>query len=773
MVDSVSAETRIKELLEESRNCTYPEDARGIKQRYKDTALLLFKQSQEDNNPRNYLSFGTRRSSAVSQYGNTPIIVRRSRSSNGELSTVGEQVPSILGRSSVSDYTLIESKESDEEDTETEDELDNKNLLNSAEVALREKESSISKNKTSINDNETESQADLTQIKKNEKIINGLRVQECENRKSFSHYDLPIQRNKGHEEVDTKNCENERNQVKSERKTGEIDPESKCENGSLVVKSRETEGIPEEEVSPKFEHDSQHDTLYNESKGNINGSQSKVYPKDNNSKAYESHDLNDIVKPHCPEIDHEAVLRAYVEQSSSLNKLLHESQAKSCYSDSYKDKLYDECKYVELKIVESVDDPHSNDSDKGPSSDIKNVLTTDILKFGDDDDVTFIDANSPLLTRAKPMCEISENSNQELAQKQDDAKQFSVLNTPSKHEDKNLIKSSPPLIENCSLNESPQFLKGDSVEDVSKYLENHSGLLDLPLRSPTPPKRSPRRPPRVPKEKNTNIQCHSSLVLPSDEEIQESYPKGTRSASPTSKHKETSKFFSFSFRGEKSKSISSLNSKAGKDKVTGSALRFEGKDHTVINSGVNTDSKVDGQIDTFGKRIGVRSMVIDGTIKRNFIVIHPSDDSETIGLAPLSSVSSGKENSLNTSVALSSMKSHLTHLKNDNLEAVKRISCKGDLKEELTDLSRNFGGSLRIGHMSKSLNANKGKKTKDHKLLGSSQSLSSENTRYSFADSQALYRSLVLPEVDVGSVHKSSEGLNNSSRTVSKLCVVM
>lgn len=45
MVDSVSAETRIKELLEESRNCTYPEDATGIKQRYKDTALILFRVS--------------------------------------------------------------------------------------------------------------------------------------------------------------------------------------------------------------------------------------------------------------------------------------------------------------------------------------------------------------------------------------------------------------------------------------------------------------------------------------------------------------------------------------------------------------------------------------------------------------------------------------------------------------------------------------------------------------------------------------------------------
>lgn len=43
MVDAVSAEDRRKELLEESLKYTYPEDTAGIKLRYKDTALVLFK----------------------------------------------------------------------------------------------------------------------------------------------------------------------------------------------------------------------------------------------------------------------------------------------------------------------------------------------------------------------------------------------------------------------------------------------------------------------------------------------------------------------------------------------------------------------------------------------------------------------------------------------------------------------------------------------------------------------------------------------------------
>lgn len=43
MVDTVSAEERRKELLEESRKYTYPEDTASIKLRYKDTALVLFK----------------------------------------------------------------------------------------------------------------------------------------------------------------------------------------------------------------------------------------------------------------------------------------------------------------------------------------------------------------------------------------------------------------------------------------------------------------------------------------------------------------------------------------------------------------------------------------------------------------------------------------------------------------------------------------------------------------------------------------------------------
>lgn len=43
----MSAEERRKELLEESRKYTYPEDTASIKLRYKDTALVLFKVRRE------------------------------------------------------------------------------------------------------------------------------------------------------------------------------------------------------------------------------------------------------------------------------------------------------------------------------------------------------------------------------------------------------------------------------------------------------------------------------------------------------------------------------------------------------------------------------------------------------------------------------------------------------------------------------------------------------------------------------------------------------
>lgn len=43
MVDNLSTEAQIERLQEESRSCTYPTDAAGVKKRYKDTALVLFK----------------------------------------------------------------------------------------------------------------------------------------------------------------------------------------------------------------------------------------------------------------------------------------------------------------------------------------------------------------------------------------------------------------------------------------------------------------------------------------------------------------------------------------------------------------------------------------------------------------------------------------------------------------------------------------------------------------------------------------------------------
>ena len=42
-MDDLSTEDLIERLQEESRSCNYPTDAAGVKKRYKDTALILFR----------------------------------------------------------------------------------------------------------------------------------------------------------------------------------------------------------------------------------------------------------------------------------------------------------------------------------------------------------------------------------------------------------------------------------------------------------------------------------------------------------------------------------------------------------------------------------------------------------------------------------------------------------------------------------------------------------------------------------------------------------
>ncbi|XP_071512530.1 uncharacterized protein [Panulirus ornatus] len=789
MVDSVSAETRIKELLEESRNCTYPEDPTGIKQRYKDTALILFRQYQEENNPKNYLSFGTRRSSSVSQYGNTPIVVRRSRSSNGELSTVVEQVTSIRGRSSISDYTLVETGEKDEEDSETEDELDTtkigNNIGESESVAESESidpndSSKLEDNGKHIDENEISEKSEFDYktesplLQKDDKGINGLQVQEAENRKSFSHYDLPLQRRKDNGEVETKGHKVEKKEQEESGRVEAQDDELMLETDSLGDKNKDTVGHEERMVLNRRQ-DSEGHSFSHERKDSLSSKETrddkvKVYHQASDSKksieTNESQGFGKIPKSQNSEIDHEAVLRDYVQKSSCVNKEVLEEQNKACQSNSFNEKSPNDFTFVELKIVEPSDNPLKQaDTNNGEKS-----LTADILNFDDDDDdVMFIDASSPILSRDKSKCESHIAFSQELHQVEDSTP------TPPKYQAKSHAESSSPLLQIAPKRESLEYLKGDSIEDVDRAieLENHSGFLDLPVRSPTPPKKSPRSP-RTPKRKDKRKQRNSSLVLPSDEDIQESIPKGTRSASPISKVKDT-RFFSFSLKREKSKSASSLSSKRGKDRDKICALKFREEDPGVINPVIVKDLKVDGQLETFGKRVGVRSMVIDGTIKRNFIVIHPSDDSETIGLAPLSSTVIDKGHSTNnTSTALSSVKSHIAEVKSDKLESVKRISCTGDLKEDLSDVSKNDAGSLNLSYLSRSLRSKKSKKNSEHKVLESSQSLSSEPTNSSVTDSQILLKSPLALSEDCDSLDDSAQQLDNdTSRTISKLCAIM
>ncbi|XP_076061880.1 uncharacterized protein LOC143037481 isoform X2 [Oratosquilla oratoria] len=67
----------------------YPTLPPAIKRRYQDTACVIFKANLGES--KNYLSFGTRRSSFLSQFGNTPVLLRRSVSSSGSIVSVAEQ----------------------------------------------------------------------------------------------------------------------------------------------------------------------------------------------------------------------------------------------------------------------------------------------------------------------------------------------------------------------------------------------------------------------------------------------------------------------------------------------------------------------------------------------------------------------------------------------------------------------------------------------------------------------------------------------------------
>ncbi|KAG7172153.1 hypothetical protein Hamer_G001159 [Homarus americanus] len=825
MVDGVSAEDRIKDLLEESRSCTYPEDPAGIRLRYKDTA-----------------------SSSVSQYGNTPIVVRKSRSSNGELSTVVEQVPSLRGRSSVSDYTLVDAKtrDSDEDSNDTADDLSSHKFRDIAEgnESTGEIESPgdlrDDKNKKPNENGKHKSPDDLIDDKSNKSNENGkhnherevtkngesdvrsdstpagqndassiaIQTREHDNRKSFSHYDLPIQR-LDQDPPEEEEEEEERTPEDSDQRTSEPGrsghQRTPQELGGLGHHHRHNKEVRGKSVlSPKSEHNGENPTSCHDNNSSLitGGQHNAASGVNDDSQANESRLISQT--PNSLGLDHEAVLRAYIEQSSSVNKPTSDGQIKSGRPHVDEERASDGFDLVELKIVEPIDDSRAVDAAGEGLNDsgARKTVTTDILNY-DGEDVTFIDASSPTLVRTKIIYQPSLEWSQELPQVNHGGRtptpsSPAVISTPTppKRRGKSLGESSPPQLGRWSRTESLQHLRGESVEDLSKYLEieNHSVLLGLPIRSPTPPKRSPRRSPRVPRGgRDKNKLRQSSAALSTDEESRENDPDGTRSASPSSKSGETSRFFSFSLKKEKSKSASSLTPKRARgNRLSSVKIDDGGGDPGVVNPVVVGDKLLDGQFESAGKRVGVRSMVIDGTIKRNFIVIHPSDDSETIGLAPLSPTSNNNNNNtssvMNTSTAFSSVKSHITGRRlNNNLESVKRriISSKGDLREGLADAP---GGSSNSGlKTSKSLRAKKTVNIVEHRPLGSSRSLSSDPTCSSVADSQVLFRSpLATSEIDCDSVNDRLQRLNDDddaaasappsappSRTVSKLCVVM
>ncbi|CAL4141016.1 unnamed protein product [Meganyctiphanes norvegica] len=158
-----------QELRRQSEECHYPLDNPGIKERYQDTAHILYRKSNLKNH--NFLSFGTRRSSSVSQYGNTPLVLRKSKSTL-------EQWPSYSRYGSNS--TLADNEDGSNSVATT------PKIKRDGGKKTREKQRCLQE--TNLDDiiDEDYDGAD-----------SGIQVNSrCENRKSFSQYDIHIPRNK-------------------------------------------------------------------------------------------------------------------------------------------------------------------------------------------------------------------------------------------------------------------------------------------------------------------------------------------------------------------------------------------------------------------------------------------------------------------------------------------------------------------------------------------------------------------------------------------------
>lgn len=746
----------------------------------------------EDGTLRNYLTFGTRRSSSVSQYGNTPVVIRRSRSSNGELTTVVEQVSALQGRGTRSNYTLLEAEEKEKEtDSDDENEFQDSRFNSDESFAIKENNGKDSKLLADSSDSVQKDEEvpvisevqSTTYPQENTSAISEQQDQDHDNKKSFSQYDppskscresaekdavQPLEEDKKHDNKiiskDSEEITNEGPEVLTFDDSYQETTKAHKDVSSLSSKQNLSHQVPDENYSrPTSEEKDTSQTFL----------QNSCEPTTITS----SDELQDTVSS--PEVDHEAVLREYVQQPSrrSSKSLLHGNNEATLYASetSNKKELNESFKLVELKIVEPSDSLiEHTDRGIGATNTQKTLTTSDIPHLSDDSDVVFIDAGSPSLSRTKLSCESSSGSCEEVLQGHEERTDLDkATDTPDK----------PTTTPQPSIPDAVSKTSETKKEEITtrRRHNSHNSFRDLPIRSPTPPRRRPQKSPRTPKLREKTRQRHSSLALTSDEETQELLANGTRSASPTSKTGDF-RFFSFSLKKEKSKSATSLGSKRNRERVRLTSVKLSLEDPGAVNPKLVPSQMEE---DNSGKRVGVRNMVIDGTIKRNFIVIHPSDESDTIGLAPMSPQGAQKDlTPASTPEALSTVKTRIAAPSSEKLEVMKRISCQGGLKEELSDIPENlkaeskgtFRGSLNVSQISKSLRIKQNKKNMEHLSLRTSHSLSSEPVCPSPSSSQILYKSpSSLSKVDCDSPNVSAQKVHcaEDSGTVSKLCVVM
>ncbi|CAL4207223.1 unnamed protein product, partial [Meganyctiphanes norvegica] len=170
----------------------------------------------------------------------------------------------------------------------------------------------------------------------------------------------------------------------------------------------------------------------------------------------------------------------------------------------------------------------------------------------------------------------------------------------------------------------------------------------------------------------------------------------------------------FFFRKEKSKSSDQMlvtNQKEEKSKssvsLTGSSKRIPDSEASKVGKqelGSNS-AALFGDSQTDGRRFGTRSMLIEGTIKRNFIVIHPLDNSETIGIAPVSPHSKNSEVPHTIPKALESVKSKISGAIENNFVSLRKKTKKKNeehihIEVEHLDISRNEHSAVIPGPLS-------------------------------------------------------------------------